>query len=244
MQILFATGLARYGIISLPTGFEQKNYLYIRILLQYQILIKMGLYARYLFPRLMNLSMQGNEAACYRKKVLHAAQGEILEVGFGTGLNLPYYPEQVRKIHSIDRNEGMNPLALKHIKQSPIRVDYHIGDAQSLPFADASFDTVVSTWTLCSIKDIKKALAEIYRVLKTEGKFIFVEHGLSDQASIQQWQHLLTPLQKRMADGCHINRDIEKLIAGAGFHFETLTKEYAAGIPKVAGYFYYGIAAK
>jgi ubiquinone/menaquinone biosynthesis C-methylase UbiE len=165
-------------------------------------------------------------------------------VGFGTGLNLPYYPKEVKKIHSLDVNAGMNSLAMSNIKKSAIQVDYHIGDAQQLPFADASFDTVVSTWTLCSIKHIDQALAQIYRVLKVEGKFIFVEHGLSEEVAIQKWQHFLTPVQKVIADGCHVNRDIEGLIQKAGFHFETLTKEYAAGIPKVAGYFYYGIASK
>jgi ubiquinone/menaquinone biosynthesis C-methylase UbiE len=192
----------------------------------------------------MNLGMSANEAVHYRKKVLGAVQGEILEVGFGTGLNLPYYPKEVKKIHSLDVNAGMNSLAMSNIKKSAIQVDYHIGDAQQLPFADASFDTVVSTWTLCSIKHIDQALAQIYRVLKVEGKFIFVEHGLSEEVAIQKWQHFLTPVQKVIADGCHVNRDIEGLIQKAGFRFETLTKEYAAGIPKVAGYFYYGIASK
>jgi ubiquinone/menaquinone biosynthesis C-methylase UbiE len=192
----------------------------------------------------MNLGMSGKEAAHYREKVLQAAQGDILEIGFGTGLNLPYYPGEVKKIHSIDVNAGMNPIARSNIKKSPIQVDYHIADAQRLPFADASFDTVVSTWTLCSISNIEQALQQIYRVLKAEGKFIFVEHGLSTEVSVQKWQHLVTPIQKVIADGCHVNRNIEKLIQGAGFKFESLTKEYAAGIPKVAGYFYYGIATK
>jgi ubiquinone/menaquinone biosynthesis C-methylase UbiE len=192
----------------------------------------------------MNLSMSGDETSAYRTKLLTHVRGEILEVGFGTGLNLPYYPENVKKIHTIDVNKGMNPLALSHIQRSSIQVDYHILDAQSLPFADESFDTVVSTWTLCSIKHIDKALKEIYRVLKAEGKFIFVEHGLSNESHIQKWQHLLTPIQKVVADGCHVNRDIENLIQAAGFRFESLTKEYVQGVPKIAGYFYYGIACK
>jgi SAM-dependent methyltransferase len=156
----------------------------------------MGFYSRYLFPRLMNLSMSGNEASLYRKKVLEEAQGEILEIGFGTGLNLPFYPKEVKKIYSLDVNVGMNPLAMNNIKKSAIQVDYPIGDAQQLPFGDKTFDTVLNTW------------------------------------------------QKVMADGCQLNRDMEKLIQKAGFRFQILTKEYASGIPKVAGYFYYGIASK
>lgn len=204
----------------------------------------MGIYSTYIFPRLMNLSMSGKEATPYRKEVLKAAQGEILEIGFGTGLNLPYYPKEVKKIATLDVNAGMNPFAMKNIEKSSIQVEYHILDAQSLPFVDASFDTVVSTWTLCSIKHIDKALAEVYRVLKPEGKFIFVEHGLSNDSKIQKWQHFVTPIQKVIADGCHVNRDIEKLIQTAGFSFERLTKQYAPGIPKIGGYFYYGIACK
>ncbi len=204
----------------------------------------MGIYSRYIFPRLMNLSMSGEEAVAYRKKVLTDVREEVLEVGFGTGLNLPYYPHTIKKIHTIDVNAGMNTLAMSNINKSAIQVDYHILDAQSLPFADETFDTVVSTWTLCSIKNIDLALAQIYRVLKAEGKFIFVEHGLSSEATIQKWQHRLTPFQKVLADGCHVDRNIEQLIQAAGFRFETLTKEYAPGVPKVAGYFYYGTACK
>jgi ubiquinone/menaquinone biosynthesis C-methylase UbiE len=204
----------------------------------------MGIYSRYVFPRIMNMGMSCNEAVAYRKKVLSTVRGEILEIGFGTGLNLPYYPKEVKKIYTVEANSGMNSMAKNNIEKSSIEVDYHILDAQSLPFADQSFDTVVSTWTLCSIKHIDKALAQIYRVLKADGRFIFVEHGLSNEAHIQKWQHRLTPIQKVIADGCHIDRDIEQLIRAAGFKFDQLTKEYAPGVPKVAGYFYYGIAYK
>ncbi|MDO1448415.1 class I SAM-dependent methyltransferase [Rhodocytophaga aerolata] len=204
----------------------------------------MGIYSKYLFPRLMNAGMSGELTGFYRKEILTHARGKILEIGFGTGLNLPYYPASVKKIHTIDVNAGMNLLAFKHMEKSAIQVEYHIGDAKQLPFGDAFFDTVVSTWTLCSIKNISKALEEIYRVLKPEGKFLFVEHGLSNEAHIQKWQHVVTPIQKVMADGCHVNRNIETLIQGAGFRFETLTKQYAKGVPKVAGYLYYGIGRK
>lgn len=204
----------------------------------------MGIYSTYIFPNLMNLSMSGKQVTPYRQEVLNAARGEILEIGFGTGLNLPYYPKEVKKITTVDVNAGMNSLAVKNIKKSPIKVEYHILDAQGLPFADGSFDTVVSTWTLCSIKNINQALAEVYRVLIPGGKFIFAEHGLSTEPKVQKWQNLLTPIQKVMADGCHLNRDIETLIKTAGFSFDSLTKKYAEGIPKIAGYFYYGIAHK
>ena len=204
----------------------------------------MGFYSTYIFPRLINLGMSGETTGRYRRAMLAHAEGEILEIGFGTGLNLPFYPEHVRKIHTVDVNAGMNALARKNIAKSVIEVDYHISNAESLPFADESFDSVVSTWTLCSIKSINTALQEIFRVLKPAGKFIFVEHGLSSEANIQKWQHRLTPIQRVIADGCHLNKNMEILIQQAGFHFDTLHKEYVEGIPKIAGYLYYGIASR
>ena len=204
----------------------------------------MGFYSTYIFPRLINLGMSGETTARYRRAMLAHAQGEILEIGFGTGLNLPFYPEQVRKIHTVDVNAGMNALANKNIKRSSIEVATHIVNAERLPFPDGFFDTVVSTWTLCSIKDVERALAEIFRVLKPTGIFIFVEHGLSEEVHIQKWQHRLTPIQRVIADGCHLNKNMELLIQQAGFHIDTLHKEYAAGVPKVGGYLYYGIASR
>ncbi|HEV7347688.1 class I SAM-dependent methyltransferase [Telluribacter sp.] len=204
----------------------------------------MGIYSKYVFPRLMNLGMSGEEIGKYRQEMLSFAEGEILEIGFGTGLNLPYYPKEVKKIHTIDVNAGMNPLASKNIEKSGIRVDYHIMDAENLAFPDSTFDTVVSTWTLCSIKNVDQCLAEIYRVLKPDGRFIFVEHGLSNEYHVQKWQHRVNPIQKVLAEGCHLNRNIEDLIRGAGFRFERLTKQYAQGAPKILSYLYYGMVGK
>ncbi len=204
----------------------------------------MGLYSRFIFPRLMDLGMSGKAAVPYRREVLQQARGEVLEIGFGSGLNLPYYPAHVRKLHTVDVNAGMNPLARKNLARSPIAVSYHILDAEQLPFPDASFDTVVSSWTLCSIPRVDQALAEVYRVLRPQGRFLFVEHGLSPDAGVQKWQHRLTPLQKVMADGCHFNRDIAALVGEAGFRIERLRREYAPGIPKIGGYFYIGAATR
>jgi ubiquinone/menaquinone biosynthesis C-methylase UbiE len=135
-------------------------------------------------------------------------------------------------------------LARKNLAQSSIQVIYHLGNAEQLPFLEAHFDTVVSTWTLCSIPQVERALAQVYRVLKPNGQFLFVEHGLSDEPGVQQWQHRLTPFQKMIAGGCHLDRNMETLIAAAGFRFSQLRKEYAPGSPKIAGYFYIGIATK
>jgi len=204
----------------------------------------MGLYSTYIFPKLINLGMSGEATARYRASMLKHAQGQVLEIGFGTGLNLPFYPEHVRKIYTVDVNAGMNSLAHKKIVKSSIEVDHHILNAENLPFPNDFFDTVVSTWTLCSIKDINSALQEILRVVKPAGKFIFVEHGLSNETHIQKRQNFLTPLQKVIGNGCHLNRNMEELIQQAGFRFEVLHKEYAKGSSKVGGYLYYGISVK
>jgi ubiquinone/menaquinone biosynthesis C-methylase UbiE len=204
----------------------------------------MGLYARYIFPRLMNWGMSQKMIAPYRKEILSHARGKVLELGFGTGLNLPYYPPDIRELHAVEVNAGMRPLARKNLDRSPIQVTFHLLDAAQLPFAGESFDTVVSTWTLCSIPHIHQALAQVYRVLKADGQFLFVEHGLSPEPGVQKWQHRLTPVQKVIAGGCHLNRNIEALILEAGFTFRQLRKEYAPGSPKLAGYFFIGIATK
>jgi ubiquinone/menaquinone biosynthesis C-methylase UbiE len=204
----------------------------------------MGLYSRYIFPRLMNWGMAVKTIIPYREEILAQARGKVLELGFGTGPNLPYYPSHIRELHAVEVNEGMGSLARKNLVRSPIRVIFHLLDAEHLPFPDEHFDTVVSTWTLCSIPQISLALTQVYRVLKPDGQFLFVEHGLSNEPGVQKWQHRLTPFQKVIGGGCHLDRNIEALIEEAGFKFRQLRKEYAPGSPKVAGYFYIGIASK
>jgi ubiquinone/menaquinone biosynthesis C-methylase UbiE len=192
----------------------------------------------------MDRAMSGPEFAEYRKQVLGEAQGEVLEIGFGTGLNLAYYPRTVQKISTVDPNPGMNSLALKKIKASHIQVEQHIMSSEQLPFADGSFDTIVSTWTLCSIGKVEQALREMRRVLKPEGRFLFIEHGLSPDPKVQVWQHRLTPLQKKLADGCHFDRNIKQLIEQQGFHFQSLKEFYVEGFPKYSGYMYQGSATR
>jgi ubiquinone/menaquinone biosynthesis C-methylase UbiE len=160
------------------------------------------------------------------------------------GLNLAYYPnDKVQKITTIDVNPGMNKIAQNRIATSPISVDYQVLNGEKLPMADATFDTVVSTWTLCSIQQVESAISEIYRVLKPGGKFLFIEHGLSNEPKIQTWQHRLTPIQKIIADGCHLDREIKSLIAKQ-FANLTVQEFYAPNKPKIGAYFYQGIATK
>lgn len=204
----------------------------------------MGFYRNTIFPRIMNACMSSGPEAAYRAAALAGVKGDILEIGFGTGLNLPHYPKQISRITAIDANKGMNPLAKRHIGQSPIEVDLRFENAEKLSFPDNSFDSVVSTWTLCSIEDVESSLREIHRVLKPGGEFFFIEHGLSNEAKVQKWQHRLTPLNRRMAAGCHLDRDIKALVGGVEWEIEQLTEFYAEKSPKSFGYLYQGIALK
>lgn len=202
----------------------------------------MNLYRRVIFPQLLDLALSGERMERYRRQLLAHVQGAVLEIGFGTGLNLSCYPEHIRKITGVDPNPGMGSLARRRIASSPIAVDWQVADAQELPFPSQSFDSVVSTWTLCSIPNVAKALREIRRVLRAGGKLFFLEHGLSEDPQVQRWQNRLNPLQKVIADGCNLNRDMARLIREAGFRFEQLERFYMADQPKFIGYTYQGIA--
>lgn len=204
----------------------------------------MGFYSRIILPRILDRALSQPESAIFRKQVLDEASGEVLEIGFGTGLNLPYYPPTVQKISTADPNPGMNSLASKKIKASHIPVEQHLMSSEQLPFDNESFDTIVSTWTLCSITKVEQALQEIRRVLKPEGRFLFIEHGLSRDPKIQTWQHRLTPLQKKLLGGCHLDRDIKQLIKEQGFQFQNIKEFYAEGFPKTSGYMYQGKAVR
>lgn len=203
----------------------------------------MGFYSQVILPRLLDWSMSDPLLAKYRQDVLSEVSGEVLEIGFGTGLNLHYYPERIQKITTVDVNPGMNSLAQERIATSSIQVDNKVLNGESLPMADSSFDSVVSTWTLCSIADVNQALKEIHRVLKPGGKFFFIEHGLSDEPKVQDWQNRLNPLQKLLVDGCHLNRNIEKLVDNQ-FQIISLEKFYAPKYPKTHAYLYKGVATK
>jgi ubiquinone/menaquinone biosynthesis C-methylase UbiE len=203
----------------------------------------MKLYSQVIFPWFMDRTMSDPVLSEYRQQVLAEVSGEILEIGFGTGLNLNYYPQNIQNITVIDRNEGMNKFAKGRIQSSPINVNFQILDAEKLPNLDNTFDSVVSTWTLCSIAKVEQAIAEIYRVLKPGGKFFFIEHGLSQEAKIQNWQNFLNPIQNLVGDGCNLNRNIKQLIAN---DFKNITTEefYSPNLPKFIGYMYKGVAIK
>lgn len=205
----------------------------------------MNFYSRYLFPRLMDLSMAGETLATYRRSLLADTYGNVLEIGFGTGLNLPFYPDTVTKLTTVDRNPGAAAIAAKRIRTTPhpFEIEAQMLNGESLPMADGTFDCAVSTWTLCSIENASQALAEIYRVLKPGGRFFFVEHGLSDDRKVQVWQNRLNPIQRIVGDGCNFNRNIRQLVEQQ-FSQVAIEAFPEPSLPAVVGYFYKGTAMK
>ncbi|MEM1240289.1 MAG: class I SAM-dependent methyltransferase [Cyanobacteria bacterium P01_H01_bin.26] len=187
--------------------------------------------------------MSGSEMGQYRRSLLASVEGQVLEIGFGTGLNLPYYGDKVVALTAIDPNEGMAAIAAPRIQSAAMDITLKTASAEALPMPDASFDAVVCTWTLCSIPHISRALTEVYRVLKPGGKFFFIEHGLSCEPGVGRWQRRITPLQRRLADGCHLDRPMASLIE-AVFDQVDGDEFYATDLPKLMGYFYRGVATK
>jgi SAM-dependent methyltransferase len=178
----------------------------------------MSLWERHGFARLMDWSMRGPEIGRLRARALATAAGHVLEVGFGTGLNLPYYPAAVRSLTALDPLDALRERVEARIAAARVPVQRVALAADGrLPFDDTHFDCVVTTWTLCSIPDAGAALREMRRVLRPDGRYLFIEHGASDDAGVERWQRRLEPLHKRIAGGCHLTRRIDALIASAGF---------------------------
>jgi ubiquinone/menaquinone biosynthesis C-methylase UbiE len=204
----------------------------------------MGFYAQVIVPLLCDFGLDRPFVARYRRELLSHASGNILEIGFGTGLNLPHYPAHVRKVTTVDPNVGMYRRARRRIKQAGVEVDQRLLGGERLPFEDNRFDCAVSTFTLCSIEDVGQALAEVYRVLKAGGKFLFLEHGLSPEPGVQKWQRRLNWLQVRLAGGCHLDRDMRALVSAQPFASVRIDEFYFEKTPKTHGYMYRGIATK
>jgi ubiquinone/menaquinone biosynthesis C-methylase UbiE len=204
----------------------------------------MGLYSRFVFPYLCELALKGPFVAARRKQLLDAARGDVLEIGIGTGLNLPHYPPSIKKITAIDPNPGMHRKAEARIAACGIEVDKRILGGESLPFEDASFDCVVSTFTLCSIADVERALAEFHRVLRPGGQLLFLEHGLSREPSVQKWQRRLNGVQRLLGDNCHLTRDVRELVGRRPYREASIEEFYMEKTPRTHGYVYLGTATK
>ena len=204
----------------------------------------MGFYSRVVFPRLCEWTLSAPPIAEQRRTLLAAAEGSVLEIGFGTGLNLPHYPASIKKLTTADPSVGMQQLAQRRIAESGIEVDQRLLSGEELPFADGTFDCVVSTFTLCSIERVEKAIAEASRVLTSGGRFLFLEHGLSPDAAVRKWQRRLNWLQRRLAGGCHLDRDMPRLVEKQAFSSVACEAFYLEHTPRTHGYLYRGCAFK
>lgn len=203
----------------------------------------MPLWTDRILPRLVHCTLRSREIGEVRSRYLGGVDGTVLEIGFGSGLNLPHLPGGVAKLYAVEPSDTAWELARKAVERAPLPVERIAGTAEAIPLPDASMDHAVSAFTLCTIPGVAQALAEVRRVLRPGGTFRFVEHGRSPEPRVARWQDRLTPLQKRVAGGCHLNRDIEELIQGAGFRIERLDRFHVQG-PKVATYLYAGMAAR
>ena len=202
----------------------------------------MDLYARYVLPRLIDLAMRNKETASLRAEWIPYARGDVLEIGIGSGLNLPFYSPQVQCVYGVDPSVELGQLARKRAAAGSTKVEFLSQSAEDpLPLANASMDTVVITWTLCSIPNAPNALEEMKRVLKPSGRVIFLEHGRAPDPGVVLWQNRLTPFWKRFTGGCHLNRKIDQLISDAGFHITELRTDYLPGPPAMT-YTYQGFA--
>ncbi len=202
----------------------------------------MGFYGEQVLPRLLNRACAGADLAIWRADVTAGLHGRVVEIGFGSGLNLDHLPATVEVVLAVEPVAVARRLAARRIAATRVAVE-HVGlDGQSIPLADASADAALSTFTLCSVPDVGRALAELRRVLRPGGEFHFLEHGLAPDPSVVAWQRRLEPLQRRLAGGCHLTRDVPALIAGAGFVIGHVEQRYAKG-PRPLAWFSTGVAA-
>lgn len=200
----------------------------------------MSLYAKYVLPRIIDLAMSNPETRRLRTAWIPQARGEVLEVGIGSGRNLPFYSSEVQRVYGVDPSLELQRMARKRL--GPIDVEFLAQSIEEpLPLRNASIDTVVLTWTLCSISDPQRALLEMKRILKTSGKLIFVEHGRAPDPAVSAWQDRLTPIWMRIGGGCHLNRKIDEIVKKAGFQISELTTSYTPG-PRPMTYTYQGVA--
>jgi ubiquinone/menaquinone biosynthesis C-methylase UbiE len=201
----------------------------------------MGFYSDNVLPRIVDVSLSGREFDRLRARATAGLDGEVLEVGFGSGRNVPHYPTTVTRVRAVDPATVGRKLAAKRVAASPVPVEYVGLDGQALPAEDDTVDHVLTTWTLCTIPDVERALAELRRVLRPGGAFHFLEHGRSPDPKVARWQDRVNPMQRRLFGGCHLNRPIDRLLTDAGFEMARLDNYYLRG-PKPLGYMFEGVA--
>jgi SAM-dependent methyltransferase len=193
----------------------------------------MGWYREHVVPRIVDVVGNMKVAGPQRQRVCQGLAGDVVEIGFGSGSNVPFYPPTVARVAAVEPADLAWTLAAKRVAATRIPIERRGLDGEALPFADDSFDAALSTWTMCTIPDVEAALRELRRVLKPGGELHFVEHGLAPDENVRRWQHRLDPLQQRLFGGCHLDRPIADLVRGAGFTITELDTYYEEGSPKI-----------
>ena len=201
-----------------------------------------GIYGEQILPRIVDVACNTKQSLPQRQRVCEGLAGEVVEIGFGSGSNVPFYPAVVTRVAAVEPADTGWKLAGKRLREATVPVERAGVDGQRLPFEDERFDAALSTWTMCTIPDLDAALRELRRVLKPGGTLHFVEHGLAPDAGVQRWQHRLEPVQKRLFGGCHLTRRAPELIRAAGFEIRELDSFYEQGSPKVFGFNSLGVA--
>ena len=201
----------------------------------------MGFYNDFILPRICDLAMRNKLFAPIRERVIGAAEGTVLEIGVGSGLNLPFYRPPVREVLALEPAERLVTMARSAPRGAGLLVSFLEASAEAIPLGDHSVDTIVTTWTLCSIPHADSALAEMRRVLRPGGKLLFAEHGRAPDEGVRRWQDRLTPAWRCIAGGCHLNRPIRSMIEGAGFRIDRIETGYIPG-PRPMTFMYEGSA--
>ena len=203
----------------------------------------MGLYDKYILPKVLNCTCGSKPIQYQRKKVVPLAKGLVLDVGIGSGLNIPFYDmTKIDKVIGLDPSVELNSLAIDVAEENNVDVDFMLCGAEDIPLPDNHVDTVLITYTMCTIPEVMEANKEMLRVLKPEGRLIFCEHGLAPDPKVAKWQSRIDPIWGKIAGGCHLNRNIPELIASAGFEIENMEQMYLPSTPSIAGYNYWGSA--
>ena len=203
----------------------------------------MSLYEKYVLPKFLNCACGSKPVSYQRKKVVPLAEGKVLEIGIGSGLNLPFYDKaKIDEIWGLDPAEELSEMAKQVADEESMEVKFISSGAEDIPLPDNYFDCVLVTYTMCTIPEVQRANQEIRRVLKEDGKMIFCEHGEAPDQNIRKWQNRINPFWGKLAGGCNINRKIPSLIQDSGFDIIEMEEMYLPNTPKIAGYNYWGYA--
>lgn len=205
----------------------------------------MSFYNKYILPKVLNCACASKPINYQRDKIVPLAEGVVLDVGIGSGLNIPFYNKtKIKQLYGLDPSKELLDIAKSVAKKENLEIEFLECGAESIPLPDKSIDTVLITYTMCTIPDVALSNSEIIRVLKDDGKLLFCEHGLAPDKNIAKWQKRINPLWSKIAGGCNLNRDIPNLISSSGFKISNMEEMYLPSTPKFAGYNYWGVAKK